>query len=294
MYAQETTDGKVSAYEYIVDADDYRYMGLRVSSKDFDKSEALLDASYKYLEGIDDGGLVFKAQFEVTGTIKKMPNASLSLYYEYLDEAGVTETERDVFLPYYLEVGDNGGNSNISLILLVGFGLIFIIIALILLIRAVTGKCQKPINTYIAASGNPEAATQRVESFLATAPAIHKLQYDQNFICGQNGVATIFGETPKLVWAYKYTVNNKQLFITVSKSHSVMIAFTDGSRYVYPVKKEAHAEEILAVLSQIAPKAIIGYNDQLEKMFRKDMNGFLNLKYNLPQEVYATKDDATE
>ena len=38
-YAQETDNGNVTAYEYIIDADDTYYMGLRVKSSDFDKAE---------------------------------------------------------------------------------------------------------------------------------------------------------------------------------------------------------------------------------------------------------------
>lgn len=280
-YAEQTNGSDVVAYEYIIDADDTYYIGLRVTSKDFDASEALLFASYDYMDGLDDGTELLKYQYEVTGTIKEMPSDSLSLYREYLTECEIEESEQAYFLPYYLEVNAASEYDWFEVIFLGILGVALIVAGIYVLIAAILGKNQKHLNRYINSSTNAEAAKQRIENFLATAPVIHKLRYDQNFLCNQDG--SVFGETDKLIWAYKHTVNHKRYFITVSQSHSVMLTFIDGATQQFNVNNEAAADELLALLSRLCPKAIIGYSAELENLRKNNLRGFLNIRYYAPQ-----------
>lgn len=84
-YCEEMLNGELSAREYIIDANDWYYMGLRVDEEDMEQSEALLEASYEYLYGDGDGTALEAAQYTVCGTIRRMPEDSLKLYKEYLD-----------------------------------------------------------------------------------------------------------------------------------------------------------------------------------------------------------------
>lgn len=281
-YCEETEGStKLISREYIIDADDYYYMGMRVMKKDMDAAEKLLDASMEYLYGDDtDGTGLVDAQYEVKGTIQAMPSDSLKYYHEYLEWDTMDADSQELFLPYYLQVNkandtDLGGVAIFTILIVIFLG-----IGIFLLTRALSGSGQKRIKEYIAKSSNPDAAREKVEYFLSNTPVVNGLQYNRDFICGPSEAVTVFGETSKLVWAYQLTTTHKRGLITVGKSYSLMLAFTDGSRQSVSMKNEECLQKNLQALSELCPQAILGYNNDLDKMFRKEFTKFLSLKYN--------------
>ena len=276
-YAQETDGLELVAYEYLIDADDTYYMGLRAGTDYIDATEALLQASYNYYDGLDDGTELAKYKIEVTGLMQKMPEESLDLYHEYVGYDELETSKQILFLPYYLEIGMKSRVELPVAIIFVVFGLVLAGFGIFALIKAISGKNQKELNDYINNSGSPEAAKERIERFLTNAPSIHGLQCDNEFICGASGAAIVFGETDKLVWAYSHTRVGKYN----SKTYDVRLVFTDGKLQIFNVKKEEEGIAILQQLNLLCPKAIIGFSDELEKMYKKNFPGFLNLKYNV-------------
>lgn len=282
-YCEETENGNPVGREYIIDADDYYYMGMSVDKKDFDEAEALMEAYWDYVDGYGDVDDVYAKQYEVTGTITKIPSDSLKFYREYIDWYNYTPEEEAMFLPYYLEVGKVGGYTPGGAIALVVIGAIFILLAFLFLILASTGSYQKSVKKYIAASASPDMAAEKVERFLQNTPETNNLRYNTEFICGQEGATTAFGETSKLVWVYLHTVTHKRYFITVSKTYTLMLGFKDGTRQSVTMKNEAAGKNHMLRLSEMFPHIITGYSAELERMFMKDMNSFLNLRYNQNQ-----------
>jgi hypothetical protein len=69
----------------------------------------------------------------------------------------------------------------------------------------------------------------------------------------------------------------------VGKSYALMLGFTDGTRQAAGMKNEKIAKDHMQQLSAICPHVVFGYSDDLDKMYRKDMPGFLNLRYNQVQ-----------
>ncbi len=282
-YCEETENGTPIGREYIIDADDYYYMGMCVDKKDFDEAEALMNAYWDYIDGYADVDEVFEHQYEVTGTITKIPSDSMKFYKEYINWYDYTEEEKEMFLPYYLEVGKVGGYTPGGAIALVVIGAIFILLAVLFLARALTGSYQKSIKKYIAASSSPDMAAEKVARFIQNTPETNNLRYNTEFICGQEGATTAFGETSKLVWVYLHTVTHKRYFITVGKSYTLMLGFKDGTRQSVTMKNEAAGKNHMLRLSELFPYVIYGYSAELERMFMKDMNAFLNLRYNQNQ-----------
>lgn len=283
-YCEETEDGKAVAREYVIDADGYYYIGVRAEGKsDMADADALAAASIAYMNGEDDGTLVTQAQYEFKGVIKPMPSDSLRYYHEYVGYDELDTISQDMFLPYYIEISSLGNYSSGQTIgMIVGIAVFFFLAALSL-IMALTGHHQKVVKKYIANSSNPEMTRERVEHFIASTPEVNGLRYNRDFICGQQGSTTAFGEMSKLVWVYLHTVEHKRYFITISKTHSLMLAFADGSRQSVSMKNETIAREHIQNLSALCPQTIFGYSDDLNKMFRKDFKGFLDLRYNKVQ-----------
>ena len=135
-YCEETLDNRTTGKEYLIDADDKYYMGLHATYSDMDDANALMEASQDYLNGYDDGSDLEDAQYEITGVITKMPDDSLQFYHEYLEWSSMDADERELFLPYYINVDKIGGSyDKVDTIIVSLIALAFFLIGLFMLIR---------------------------------------------------------------------------------------------------------------------------------------------------------------
>jgi len=277
----ETTEGTTTeSREYIIDAGELYYMGMKVMKSDMKPAEALMEACYDYMDGYGNESAVEAAQYEIKGTINKMPYDSQQYYHDYFDWSTMSAEERATFLPYYLEVNKAGSMDATAAIGLTVVAAIFLLLAILFFIWPLTGRCQKNVMKYIKNSASPDMARERVENFLRTTPEVNHLRYNQDFICGGKGATTAFGETPKLAWAYQTITKHKRYFITVSKTYALVLCFADGTSQTANMKNEQTTKIHLERLSELCPRAIVGYSDELSRLFNKDLNGFLNLRYN--------------
>lgn len=279
-YCEETEDGKTTSREYLIPADGYYYMGLYAEGVSMDKADALMEASYAYLSGNDDGTLLQQAQYEVTGTITAIPSQSLDFYHEFLGWSTLDEDTRDMFLPYYIAVNNAGALNPPTSITFSILTATFFLLGCLFLFLVFAGHYQKSIKKYIANSPNRDMAREKVEYFLENTPEVDGLRYNLDFICGNEKGTTAFGETSKLVWAYLHTTTHQRYFITINTTYSLVLCFADGCKQSAAVKNEAIGHEHLQKLSELCPQAVFGYSAELDKMFCNDFSGFLNLKYN--------------
>ena len=280
-YCENTTDGRVTSKEYIIDADDTYYMGMLVLKKDMDAAEDLMDVSWDYLDGYATEEELAELQYEITGTISPIPTDSRHFYNEYIDWVAESDpTARSLFLPYYIEVNKAGAFTAGGAWLLGGAGVLFVAIAILLIVLALNGFYQKSIKKYIDTSASPDMTAERIERFLANTKETNGMYYNNEFICGQHGSSTIFGETSKIVWVYTHETKHKSYFITVSKTYELVICFVDGTRHFVSMKNQAAADLHIHRLGELCPQAIFGYTDELNSLFNRSLASFLNLRYN--------------
>ncbi len=280
-YCESTKNGSTVSTEYIIDADDYYYMGLLVNKKNVDKVEDLMDVSWDYLDGKATYEELEELQFEITGTITAIPKDSLYYYNDYIDEVAAGDPELgDYFLPYYIEMDKAGSFTMGTVLAFCIIGGMFMALAILFLVLAVTGHYQKSIKKYIANSGSPEMTEGRIERFLENTPENNGLRYNAEYICGQHGSTTVFGETSKIAWVYTHVTKNKSYFITISTTHELVICFIDGTRHFISMKNEAATKLHMDRLAELCPQAIFGYSDELNNLFNRSRASFLNLRYN--------------
>lgn len=292
-YCEETEGSERVAMEYIIDAGDYHFMGMRVrvTQSEYKQIEALDKICTDYSNDYASEDDVIAAQFEISGTIHAMPDDSLRYYHNAVDYDLMTDAEKAQFLPYYLEVGKIGDNMASGLWVFAAIAAISLFIAVFILAKALGGSYQKSITKYIAASPNPEMTKQRIETFLSSNEYVNGLKYNSQFITAQSGAQTIFGETSKLVWAYAYTVTHKRNFITTGHSYYLVLGFLDGTKYQVLMKNEAQVQDHLKNLAETFPYLVVGYKDELDRMFKqKDRKPFLDLKYNPYMDQQAQND----
>lgn len=282
-YYKHTVKSSYS-HMHVMQINDNCYIGVKVSNADVEYDNRFLEINNHLLEDIDDGAKLSEHQYVISGTIHKMTSAEQDRYYKYVDSGALPVKDHQYFLPYCLNVSDYGGNHNSTSIYLFGFvGILLLVAGLYALIAALCGHYQKPIKRYIRNSGSPEGTKQNVERFLSTAPLLHHLQYNERFLCHHsNGIVTFFNETNKLIWAYKVSERPKTTKLNnklVLHDHAILLFFTDGIVHQCQFTNEQQADEVISVLEQLCPKAIIGYSLELEELLDRDLNAFLKMTY---------------
>ena len=107
-YCEETEDNSIISREYLTDADDNYYIALRAEGEDMTAANTLMDATYAYFMGEDDGSLLADNQYEITGVIKKLSGDSLQFYHEYVEWDSLDAESQSNFLPYYIDINKIG------------------------------------------------------------------------------------------------------------------------------------------------------------------------------------------
>lgn len=255
---------------------DYALMGIKVPSR----YRASMDKLAKYYSeyGWSDTPLHFR------GEIRKMNSDELAIFK---DAVNCTETEFKMYcLPYVVDANkDLNSLAGMAYVFTLG-GIVLLVIATVRLIRAATGACLKKLKQDIADSGYTDAS---VESDYSTATSYLK--------SGEVKVGRLFtyymsGSTPrlilnsKLLWAYQSTVTHRRNGINVGTTYSVML-YVDGNKnnINLPMPNEAVTRQMLQKIDATLPWVVVGYSDELKRMFNNDRAHFLELRYNQVEHV---------
>lgn len=279
-YGEISKNNTVVQYEYLTDAGNMAYMGIRMDADDKDKAEKLMETIYEYSYNGGSEEAVVNASFEVTGTIRKMEDEMIEIMHECVQWDLLTPEEQACFLPYYLEVEDEEKTNDIFAIIALLIGILLLGAGIYVIITAAQ-KGTKNIDNYINNSMNAEMAYQRVEQFLEGITPNDEFVYDTEFVYGRSGSTIAFAENDKIAWAYIHVLKQRVNFVPTSENYSVVIGLVDGSKQWLKFAMKEDAERALQIISQLSPKCIFGYTEQLNYLFTKDLQQFLALKYAL-------------
>lgn len=261
---------KKVSQEYIIPVGEEEYMGMLVKPEYFDRCDALIEESWQYLDGeISE----ITGQFRVKGTILSMDDESWKYFRKVLGYDDWSPEERELALPYYLVVDQFGDSDTVGLVICVILGLVIWGITLWLLIASLSGSFQKSLKKYCKEGG----AQSRVEQFYQSTTPVRGLRVSRDYILGMaEDSSSTFLMSDSLLWAYTYIQKTKQGFITVSRNVSVKFATKDGNQYYHSVKNEDQAGEVLEHIHKVLPWAVVGYSDELDRVYRNDRQSMIS------------------
>ncbi|MBS6953822.1 MAG: hypothetical protein KH230_11390 [Enterocloster asparagiformis] len=281
----ETVSSKthsVKSREYVIDAGGYHYMALKAQAGDLKKADALMDASFDFLDekiGVEE---LEPFQFEVTGTIEKLPSKSLQYYHDFFDWNKLNDEAKECVLPYYVVIGQVSGMNTATMwgvfiigVLATGLGMLF-------LYNGMTGY-ERAVRRFLK-SAPDSRSDERVRDFLSHTEEIHGLQIDRNYLFMLvNGSGYYMDIPDHVVWMYKRITSHRYNGIPTGKTYGVNISFADHKQREITVKNEQQADEVIRALSSYCSRAIAGYSDDLDKLYQKNYAQFLELRYNQSQ-----------
>ncbi len=267
-YTESTKNGssKVTEEEFIipVGSDQERAAGLALRG-----------------DKIQDGEAIFEEPAEaswtmpVQGTVQRMDAQSEQFYYETIGQDGSDPQIRNVFLPLIIKDGYLGSSTAGTVYLMAALGLTCAGYFLFLLIRVLSGGCQKSISAYCAAQISPELAMEEVEDFYRNTKTLHQVKMNSKFLLTMDSAVTVLIPGEELAWAYGNVTQHRTNGIPTGKTHAVVLCPKNGKPYVCAQKSEEDGKALMAALQEAYPEILLGYDAKLQKMYEKQRDQFL-------------------
>lgn len=260
----------VSIYYVILAEDDYadfRYMAVKVPAAYEDRMDRMAR------QGAYDDPLF------LSGRIRKMDDDIYRYFKDFFIDGGLTEEEFEQYtLPYYIEAFSDETYENVMTIAAFLFGVLLIALAVIRLVKAMNGSYLKKLKADIASIGISELSA---ESDWNTAVEISKgIKVGRLFTYYVTGSKPRAIPNSKILWTYQNTTTHRTYGIKTGTTYSVLIwvdGWKNGVNLGMP--NEATAQELLKRFSAQFPWVIVGYSDELRRMYTKDRARFMQLRY---------------
>lgn len=287
-YNTETHYKKTTDLYYVIwtgddYATDYRYIAIRVDPKYEKSMEAMAENTMNDL---------LSDPISFSGKLKKLTKEKFTYFQEFFTDAGFTEEEfQEATLPYYIDSFASKTSMNSMYLFLFGVGVVLLVIAVYRTVRATTGGYQKSLRKDIADAGYSEST---IEADYAAAES-----YDKNGSVRQGRLMTYYTNGPitraipnnKIMWGYQNTITHRTNGIKTGTTYNVVL-YVDGlKKEIYlSVPDEEAAQKMLHVMDTTFPWVVVGYSDDLKKLFSKERAQFLELRYNKCEHVPVEPD----
>ena len=275
---RKTTD----LYCVIVTGDEYstdwRYMGIRVPASYEKQMDKIITNTYDNY---------YSEPTSLSGRIRKLSDAEYRYFKKFFTDSEWTEDDiAEGTLPYYIDVISNKVVHNIISILVFVAGLVLIAIGIIRIVRASQGATLKDLRNTIAAAGCTEASAEADFNAAQTFTKNGNIRVGKLFTYYMQGSIPKAIPNAKIMWAYQTTITHRTNGIKTGTTYSVMI-YVDGvkNNITLSMPNEAITRDMLRKMDETLPWVVVGYTDDLKRLFNKDRAQFLELRYNKVEHV---------
>lgn len=263
-----------SAYYYIIwtneEDENGRYMAIKVSSIYGKRMDTMAENTYY---GEETKPLYF------WGKVKPMTQGSSSESYYFRDvfwDSDFTAEEIDaITIPYYIDC-----HSTILVIVAFLGGILFFVYGIYRLVMCATGKYLKKLQQDIASAGFTESA---IESDYQGAKSFAKksiLRVGRLMTYYTSGPKIRAVPNSKIMWAYQNTITHRRNGVKTGTTYNVMLFDELNPKgHTFTVDDESVAQDMLQWINATLPWVVVGYSEEIKKMYNKNRAQFLQLRY---------------
>ena len=207
----------------------------------------------------------------VTGVWNKMDSQTERYFRESLAEMEITETDLDLFYFYELDTKNIGGVNALLFWVMMAGAVGLAVFAALSVAGLFSDSYSKPIQQYLQRDSSVSMAAIEEDFHQARLIGSEVWVGKRWTIYMQGNKARILANKD-LVWGYYFRRTGRN-------SVSEMRLFTKERDRFGISLSEDNTQEALRVYEAEQPHMVIGYSAELEKMYNKDFNAFLGLKY---------------
>lgn len=264
---------KLTSLGYVVIVEDLKtgkdhYFGIVVPEKNHTVLDNLVDKFWDGAETID--------KYHFTGSVRKINTDAKSGKSEkyYWDDTikAIRDTGYDQyfdmsFVEAYTVDYDKIGTSSKFLVIVCFWGMLVVALYAIFHVVMSMMSYDAPIKKFIAST--PGQSMEKLEASFASAEKISPDVFvSADYIYYRKGGKVYVIDLQDVVWTYVYTYKGTN-YLRMYGVNGKMIAAPAVPMAAAAVKE----------IAQVAPHCVCGYSADLNRMFSKDLNAFLGLKY---------------
>lgn len=264
---------KDTANYYIIPIGDEEYCAM-VLENDFATAEQIYNETYDYIYGNID---VITTSLSVKGTFEKMDKDIYTAYIGFFKESGFTQEEMDrLALPYVLVVNKVDGFDTVTLYIALAVMAIALITIIINLVNGLTGRPLVNVKKVIEEEGSANGE-EKLEKDYQNGFRVKNLCIGQKYTFFTMGAKAYVLNNRDIVWAYLQNVTQRVYGIKTATHRSLIIYDILKKKYIIPIRKEKDILSALTYYSDTQRNIVIGYNEELKKIYKKNYDYFLTL-----------------
>lgn len=281
----KTHQTRTTHYYYLIwtgdeNATDWRYMSIKVPASYGDRMDAITENTYNEIAS---------DPIRFSGQIKKLDDEEDYYFKSYLRDLGLTDEDIEAgTIPYYINVFASKTSMNVVYIALFALGAFLLVFGIFRIAKVAGGSSLKKLRKDIAAAGYSESM---VDSDYRSARSFDKKgtlkmgRLMTYYISGSDARAI---PNNKIMWAYQNTVTHRTNGVKTGTTYNVMIFDEITPKgHTFPVANESIAQDMLTLINTMLPWVVVGYSDELKKLYNKDRSQFLQLRYNTCEHIAA-------
>ena len=253
---------------------DYRYITIKVPVKYQDRMDEIMEDTYNG---------IYSSPLTLTGKIEKLSTEDYGYFEEYfVDQQDFTQEEFEAMTsPYYINIHVSTAGQNVVYLVLFFAGIVLIAYSIFRIVKASSGGYIKSFQKSYQDAGFSDTA---IESDMNSAVNyLKKNSIKLGRLCIYDLQGTVPKAVPvsKILWAYQNTTTHRTNGIKTGVTYSINIYSEEHSKVqIISVPDEATAQDILHNMDSMYPWVVVGYTEDLKRMFFKDRAQFMQLRYN--------------
>lgn len=275
-YTEGSDDNEVERC-YIIpvggeDEGTWAYIGLHLWGN---KNKTAYTNMNLILDSEDDEWVDQVVPMRLSGRVKEMDSDNEYYRADYIDyyvnEAGESREELEALFGHYIFVPNRitGAGESAYIYVAVIFGIVFLAIGIYYLFQLLFGDPLKLVNAYGKKHNGVEDAMAKADYLLNSQTPVCGMRGDDSMFLYYYNKRLLVFDPKDMLWAFEQVTKRKSGLITVGKDYSVVIKLADGSQEIIPCTAETVTNYLHAV-QKVCPDIILGYSDELKRMYNKD------------------------
>lgn len=284
-YGGSSTSTNGYSYVAFQSVDDYEkgssiwyFYSVYMVHQKADEMGTKIEEAFNYLS--DETGKVAPPEpVTVTGVWDKMDAQTEKYFRDAMLDLGVQESEYDQFYFYELDTQHIGGVTSTLFWVLMAVAAFLLLFAVLSGIGLFSNAYMKNIQQYLQKDSSVSLSAIE-EDFKQAHPIDKTVWVGKKWTIYMTGNKAQITVNKDLVWGYYFQRTGRN-------SVSEMRLFTKDKKQLHISLSEKHTQEALKYYVAEQPHMVVGYSADLEKMYNKDFQAFLNLKYNPAMQAAA-------
>ena len=263
---------------YLYSEDYFEFVGVEFPKHYYSQADEVYNDSADFFTDDMSTLDVLDSGFTITGQIVPLTGELLGYYRDYAEQLDYTEEEfNQYFAPYCLRVDKIGGMPYSIIALCTLGGVVLVVIAAVMLIRAQTGSYQKKLVNSLKAIGGDMEVERASNDYNTAQELVKGVRLGRLYLFNNLTAKSQAIPYKAIVWAYSSDTKHKRYGVTTGTTYSADMYLEDKSFHSIPLNKDAR-DKLIRFLAENVPGAIVGYSKELASLYQKDYTKFLQLR----------------